>query len=117
MSDGSGLLVTGRDQVSSFMQVWFVSYADGRLRRITNDLTDYEGVCLTGDSRAMVVTQGHRLSNVWTAPRGGLRRAVQTPLGPGRYFDLAWSPDGRILYASDASGSADIWEMKPDGTD
>jgi TolB protein len=34
----------------------------------------------------------------------------------GRYFDLAWVPDGRILYASDATGSADLWIMNADGT-
>jgi Tol biopolymer transport system component len=42
---------------------------------------------------------------------------VRLPLRAGRYFDLAWTPDGHVLYASDASGSANIWEMNPDGTE
>lgn len=32
------------------------------------------------------------------------------------FFDLCWTTDGKILYASDASGNADIWEMAGDGT-
>ncbi|HYJ85139.1 MAG TPA: hypothetical protein VEW46_03720 [Pyrinomonadaceae bacterium] len=31
--------------------------------------------------------------------------------GLSRYFDLTWAPDGKLLYASDASGSADLYEM------
>jgi len=38
-----------------------------------------------------------------------------TPVA-GRYFDLGWAPDGRIVYASDASGQADIWIMNGDGS-
>jgi TolB protein len=42
-------------------------------------------------------------------------RSVQITPGSGRYFDLAWTPDGRLLYASDATGSADIWIMNANG--
>jgi sugar lactone lactonase YvrE len=29
---------------------------------------------------------------------------------------LAWTPDGDLLYTSDATGSTEIWRMRPDGT-
>ena len=41
---------------------------------------------------------------------------TQITSGLGRYFDLSWAPDGKILYASDASGSADIYEIAADGS-
>ena len=41
---------------------------------------------------------------------------VQITSGSSRYFDLAWTPDGHLLYASDATGSADLWTMNGDGT-
>ena len=29
---------------------------------------------------------------------------------------VSWTPEGRIVYSSDASGNADIWIMEPDGS-
>src|SRR5262249_37961452 len=49
--------------------------------------------------------------------KGEFDRARQITSGAGRFFDLSWTADGKILYASDASGSADIWEMNADGSD
>jgi Tol biopolymer transport system component len=113
----TGLVITAKDYESSFSQVWMLPYPDGQARKITNDLSDYGGMSLTADSRAMVVVQGQRLSNIWVAASGAARRPAQTTLGAGRYFDLSWTPDGHVLYASDASGSADLWEMNADGSE
>jgi TolB protein len=41
---------------------------------------------------------------------------TQLTSGGGMFFDLHWTPEGKILYASDASGNADIWEMAGDGS-
>ena len=32
------------------------------------------------------------------------------------FYGLSWTPDGRIVYASAASGNQDIWVMQSDGT-
>ena len=55
--------------------------------------------------------------DVWAAPKGETRRATQITSGLGRYFDLSWAPDGKIVYASDASGNADIYEIGANGSD
>lgn len=55
-------------------------------------------------------------ANVWIAPKDDFGRATQTTSGAGKYFDLSTTPDGKILYASDAEGNAQIWEMEADGT-
>jgi TolB protein len=31
-------------------------------------------------------------------------------------FGLSWTPDGKIVYASTASGNLDLWIMQPDGS-
>ena len=41
---------------------------------------------------------------------------LQITSGVGRYFDLSWAPDGKIVYASDASGNADIYEIAANGS-
>ena len=116
LSDGSGLIMTAKDYDSSYAQTWFISYPDGQARRITNELNDYDTVSLTADSRTLVTMQTQRLSNVWITQGRDARKAMPITSGAGRYFDMAWATDGHLLYASDASGNADIWEMNADGT-
>jgi len=72
-------------------------------------------VILTADSKSLVTTQTQTLGNIWVAPKGETAHATQITSGGGRYFDLSWAPDGKIVYASDASGSADIYEIAANG--
>jgi serine/threonine protein kinase/Tol biopolymer transport system component len=117
LSDGSGIMMNAKEQDESFLQLWLLAYPGGEARRVTSDLGDYYGLEITADSRALVSEQHQTLSNIWIAPHGDSSRAAQLTSGAGRYFDLCWAPDGKILYASDASGSADIWEMQANGED
>jgi Tol biopolymer transport system component/Tfp pilus assembly protein PilF len=107
-----GLLLVGRDQESSFQQIWHIVSPAAPPRRVTNDLNDYYGLSLTADSGALVSSQAQTLSNVWILPPSGNARRVSA--GYGRYFDLSLAT-GKIIYASDASGHADIWSMDADG--
>jgi serine/threonine protein kinase/Tol biopolymer transport system component/Tfp pilus assembly protein PilF len=116
LMDGSGLLMAAQDQDSSILQLWHLSYPDGQARRITSDLSDYKGVSLNADANTLLTVQGQTFTSVWVAPKGDPNHPFQITSGAGRYVDLTWMPDGKILYASDASGTADIWEMEADGS-
>ena len=113
----SGLMVVGQELESSFQQMWYVPYptATNRIRRLGNDLDDYFGASVAGSGKAIVSVQSQTLSNVYVARQASFLRPQQLTAGSGRYFDLCWMPDGRILYASDATGSADLWVMDGDG--
>jgi Tol biopolymer transport system component/TolB-like protein/tetratricopeptide (TPR) repeat protein len=115
--DKSALAVVGQEHESSFQQVWYVPYSNaaGRIRRIGNDLDDYIGASLTLRSSELVSVQSQTLSNIYVAKPGNFTHPRQITAGSGRYFDLCWMPDGRILYASDATGSADLWVMNTNG--
>jgi Tol biopolymer transport system component len=112
--NGSGLVAIGQEQDSSFQQIWYVPYPTGEPKHIGNDLNDYSGISAAGDGRSLVSVQTQTLSNVYVLDPDNRSRQI-TP-GSGRYFDLAWTPQGRLVYASDASGSADIWIMNADGS-
>jgi Tol biopolymer transport system component len=115
LSDESGLVLTAQDENSSLLQLWYLSYPDGKTRRITNDLSDYKGVSLSAHADALLTIQAQTFTSVWLATKEDARRAIQITSGAGRYVDLSWTPEGKIIYASDASGTADIWEMDADG--
>ncbi len=116
--DKSALAAVGQERESSFQQIWYLPFPNpkGPARHIGNDLDDYIGASLTMHSSELVSVQAQTLSNIYLVKPGKTSSPIQVTRGSGRYFDLSWMPDGRILYASDATGSADLWVMNNDGT-
>jgi Tol biopolymer transport system component len=116
--DEKALAVVGQELDSSFQQIWYIPSGGRKTgsRRIGNDLNDYFGASLTARSSEIVSVQAQTLSNLYIAKGGEAFHPRQITAGSGRYFDLSWLPDGRILYASDGTGSADLWLMNSDGS-
>jgi serine/threonine protein kinase/dipeptidyl aminopeptidase/acylaminoacyl peptidase len=114
LSDGSALMLTARDQSSPQAQVWHVAYPSGEAQRVTNDLNDYQGIGLTADSNTMVVVQTARQTNIWLASSSKPTEARQVTSGVAKadgYWGISWTPDGKLVYGSNASGNRDIWQM------
>jgi len=119
LPDMSGLLVIAGDQPST-SQVWLLSYPDGELRRITNDLNGYRAIGLTADGKKFSTIQSSGVVNIWVAPEGDAQRAVKLQTGNVGFFGssgttVAWTPDGRLVFVSNESGNFDLWIMDADG--
>lgn len=117
LKKGSGLIVTAADQTSSPFQIWHISYPDGAVRRITNDLNSYVSLALSEDSTKLITVQSDRLTSISVAPTGNTNGARQVTSGVSRHFGLNWTPDGRIIFSSVAGGNAGIWIMQSDGSE
>jgi Tol biopolymer transport system component/DNA-binding winged helix-turn-helix (wHTH) protein len=116
LSDGSGLLITARDRHEVLDQIWYISYPEGAVRRLTSDSKMYYSFSLTADSRTMVAVQTELLSDIWIVPDLEVGQAKKITFGTGSYEYACFTPDGRIVYSSAASGSWDIWIMNADGS-
>jgi Tol biopolymer transport system component len=114
--DNSGLAVIGQEHDSAFQQPWYVPYPRGDSKRIGTELTKYDDISVTANNSEMVSVQEQMLSNIYILSGSDPARATQITPGSGRYYDLCWTPDGHIMYSSDATGSADIWLMNADGS-
>jgi eukaryotic-like serine/threonine-protein kinase len=110
-----GLAIVGRLRGSSFRQLWYIGYPDGPFRRLGNDIESYSGASAPNSGSAIVSVQLQTLANVYVGTLNDPSHPVQITPGTGRYFDLTWTPDGRILYASDSTGEPNIWSMNADG--
>jgi eukaryotic-like serine/threonine-protein kinase len=120
MPDMAGLLVVAGDTPINAM-LWYINYPDGRTRRITNDLNAYRTINLTQDGKKLATVQSQGLVNLWVVPEGKVNKAVRLPTGNVSSFfsstgsNVAWAPDGRIVYVSNEGGNADVWIADPDG--
>ncbi len=116
---GDGLAVAGRDLETQLSQVWFVSYPDGKPRRITNDLMSYQGLSVSYDGAAIGSVQQNRTANIWTLDAAGETAETRLTTEIGRdegMSGVAWAPDGTIVYTVREKGIQDIWSIKSDGT-
>jgi serine/threonine protein kinase len=116
LTDGSGLLLHAAERGSASSQIWHISYPGGEVRKITNDLNNYNRLSLTADSSTLVTIQTEGASSVWVAPEAEAVRARQ--ISAGRYDGqggLVWMTGGKIVHASRESGLMDIWTMDQDG--
>jgi serine/threonine protein kinase/Tol biopolymer transport system component len=120
VADGSGLIMTAQPESSSIgTQVWFLPYPAGQARRITNDLNAYGDVSLglTADSSTIATIQVVTLSSIWIGAlnedESHARQILKTTLPD----TVAWTPDGRLVYASRTGENWDIWMSNQDGSD
>jgi Tol biopolymer transport system component/DNA-binding winged helix-turn-helix (wHTH) protein len=107
-------------------QLWLLTFPKGEARRLTNDMNSYDSVSASANSDApalLVTRRTARVSRIWIAlaQAGGLNaeRATQIQSGFGdndsERFGLDWTPDGRLVYGSQASGNVDVWITTADG--
>ncbi len=115
LPDGSGVILLGKANGASFVQVWLL-FRDGSRRSITSDLTDYWELSLSANGGSFVTVQRQVVGKIWVLRKGETKpTAIST--GTSRFYDLFAASDNRILYASDASGIAEIFEIGATGGD
>ena len=119
LPDGSGLIIAGRDLETRLSQLWMITYPEGKLSKITNDLNNYKGLSITADGQAIVSIQQERLSNIWISPDSAEpNQARQLTFDKGKdegMSGIAWTRDGRIVYTTRVKGVQDLWIINRDG--
>ena len=116
LADGSGLLMLATPEQVFALQIWQLSYPEGEAHRLTNDLNHYPGMSLTADSKTLAVVQSETQASIWIAPVGDASHARPITSGSGKVDNApAWTPDGRIVYHTNAGVGKDIWIMGADG--
>ena len=120
LPDGSGLLVNAQESAGEASnQIFFIGYPSGVARRITSDLSSYSGLSLAPDGRSFVCIRNELRATIWTQASADATKAVAVATDAGAddgIRGMAWAPDGRIVFATEASGNADVWIMESDGS-
>jgi DNA-binding winged helix-turn-helix (wHTH) protein/Tol biopolymer transport system component len=111
---GQSLLVPHYDPAYQRAQLWTISYPEGRARRFTNDLTDYDSqLDITRDRGTVAAIASTWTSNIWVAPAADPSRTRQITFGELPMLDTAEVADGKLL---STSGDGGLWLMNSDGS-
>lgn len=118
LPDRSGLVITGMPAETDNLAIWLVSYPDGGLRNITNDLADYLGVSPLREAEGVVTVQKHMDSSLWIAPATNPSMATELRELTGNrdgMLGIGWLSDGRVIYAS-GFYKRELWLTARDGS-
>jgi eukaryotic-like serine/threonine-protein kinase len=107
--DDSSLLVARRD--SNGFQLWRMSYPEGKLTRVTNDVNTYQGISVGAGRSTWVTSRTEEHAALWvgnaTATEG---TEIQQPGLAGVQHNLTWIGD-RLVFSSRAT----IFSLPADG--
>lgn len=110
----SGLIMSATRNLEDNNQLWRVSYPDLEASEITEGLSYYLDLSLTVTADKAVASQATLVSDICAGSRrepGNLTKITQAT------GEFCWTPSGRLVYSSTASGNRDLWIMQPDGTE
>ncbi len=118
LPDGDNLLVIMGNQ-STEGQIYKHTISSGIWQRVTNDLSDYFEMSVTADGKTIITTQFEDPGNLWILPADGdSSQAKQITFGRNLMTDVtgvSWTPDGKIVYATNTGGKWEIRKIDADG--
>jgi len=112
--DMSSLIISARARPSSPVHLWRVNFPDGGVELITNDLSDYTDVSVSG---AHIVSV--RKDATWQLSVSSLdnsSKATEIVAGFGLTYGVSWAPSGKILFSSVTQNTLSILGIDPDGS-
>src|ERR1051326_2167610 len=113
-ADSSGLVMNAKSRGTSY-QLWFLSYPNGEMRRITNDSSDYDRLSTSRDSKMLLATKRDTVSSMWITE--GSSQAKQIPFSNRDGLNgVSWTPDGKIVFARWEENDHNIWIVNADGS-
>lgn len=117
LKDGSGLLISGSDKMNGSGQVRFLSYPEGSMRQITNDLNMYDWLSVTVNGKSLVTVQTNTINSIFVGESKDSTNDFKEVVSEvGLLSPFVWTPDGKIIYRSDKDGISNLWIMEADGT-
>ncbi|MDQ3755584.1 MAG: hypothetical protein M3371_12740, partial [Acidobacteriota bacterium] len=123
LPEGGALVMTARrDDGETGDRLYRISYPQGVITPLTNDVNSYAGVSLTRSAAATTALASLVVApnaQIWVVDQDeatpAATQARQISFGENDGQGVAWTPDGRLVYSSNTGGGFDLWSMNADG--
>lgn len=114
--DGGGLVICADPNDSMQSQIWYSTYPNGEMSRLTNDIQTYQGINLSADGNSVLTIQRERTGDLFylnSTLSPNAERLTDSQTFMGRF---AVTPDNRILAESNENGRRGLAFINADGT-
>jgi serine/threonine protein kinase len=115
--DASSIIMSKADTFGGPVQLWRMSYPDGAVFRVTNDVSSYVGVEVDAARDNLVTARSETRASVWLGDATGATGAeVLAPMASSpNFLTIAWAGN-RILFDTFTNGRAVISTLAPGAT-
>ncbi len=111
------LVFTSSIPASAPSELWSLTFPEGKLTRLTNDLQGYSGVSVASGGE-LALTHSTPMASIWVQARAG--GAFQQLPGGGADLDgargLSWTAAGALVSVRVLGGQAELWTEAADGS-
>ena len=116
--DGSGILLAAMEKTAANTQLWALTYPRGKVRRVSNDLSDYLSVAASSDGQTLASVQRNMSSDLWVGPANAPDKAQQVTTGrlDGMNGGVTFAPDDQMVYVGNHAQNWDLFTAGPDGS-
>ena len=113
--DWNSLVISATERQTTPHQLWRISFPAGDAQPITTDLSEFNGVSLSGERIVTVLTD--RSWRLWVVALDGVPEANAIASGAGRNYGLDWTSKGKIVFSAMAQDDTlNIYQINPDGS-
>ena len=112
LPDKSALIMAARKNSQDNKELWQVSYPRMEIKQLTEGLSPYLDLSIAATMDRAVASQATRISDIWVGPSRESKKLTKITQAMDAF---CWTPTGRLVYQSTASGTRDLWIMQPDG--
>jgi serine/threonine protein kinase len=117
LPDGSGILVAAMEKTAANIQLWVLTYPGGKVRRVSNDLSDYLSVAVSSDGHILASVQRNMSGDLWAGPASAPDNAQQVTTGRlDGNNGVSFAPDDQLVYVGNHAQNWDLFMAAPDGT-
>jgi eukaryotic-like serine/threonine-protein kinase len=111
--DASSIILSQPAAIGAPVQLWRMSYPDGAVSRLTNDLSSYLGTGFDADHNNLVTSRSETQAAIWVgdgAATGGAAVVPSTPVAS--FANLAWAGE-HLLYDTSTNGRPSLVSIVP----
>ena len=113
--DWNSLVISATERQTSPHQLWRISFPAGDVQSMITDLSEFNGVSLSGEKIVTVLTD--RSWWIWVVALEDVRQASAIASGAGRNYGLDWTSKGKIVFSGMAQDDTlNIYQINPDGS-
>jgi serine/threonine protein kinase len=117
LSDGSGIVLAAMEKTAANIQLWIAQYPSGKVRRVSNDLSDYLSVSVASDGQKLASAQRNMSGDLWVGPASAPDKAQQVTTGRlDGVNGLTFRPDDQLVYVGNHSQNWDLFSSNVDGS-
>jgi eukaryotic-like serine/threonine-protein kinase len=118
LPDGSGILLAAMEKTAANIQLWITEYPSGKVRRVSNDLSDYLSVAVSSDGQTLASVQRNMSGDLWVGPANIPDKAQQVTTGrlDGVNGGVTFRPDDQLVYVGNHSQNWDLFSSNADGS-